>query len=251
MATARDLLTWDVKDVMNIKDAVESVKMQSTAYGSDVQWTVVLNPTGKSYDRRVFIGLDVQMLEGASVVVDWSVFVVPVGGRKVFEKKFTMKSLGSVRSMSPWFEVSNLEKVLVQQDTLHLVVSISYKMACDTLMYRKFMRSLSALIDDSSCDYKLIVEGKVIGVHTKIMRLRLPYFDRLVEAKLLGVSDKQMIVEGHSYATMKKLVEFLYTGIADVDPLSAPDLMKAANVYELQDLATECSSAMKLSLLEN
>merc|ERR1719273_2666362 len=84
---------------------------------------------------------------------------------------------------------------------------------------------------DPLVDVTLHVEGKKIYGHKIILSLASKYFDRMFASNMKESNTKDVYLENIGFATLKLLVEFLYSDSINEDEITL-ELMEAADRFE-------------------
>lgn len=107
-------------------------------------------------------------------------------------------------------------------------------------------RSLVDMIDDESTNFTIqLDDGQTIKVLKAFLAKRWSYFKDLLNSNMMEVEESRMMIEGHTYETIKKMIIFIYSGLLEIDTYNqAVDLFKAAHQYEVIVLCDMCVRLM-------
>jgi len=106
----------------------------------------------------------------------------------------------------------------------------------------------SLLRDGKYADCSIKCEGRQFNVHSFIMAARSPHFARFLEHDTAVQGNKTMLVEDISAEVMEELLVYVYTDKAPHLDVMATDLLKAADMYELEHLKVMCEVSMRQTL---
>ncbi|GIY06236.1 TD and POZ domain-containing protein 2 [Caerostris darwini] len=95
-------------------------------------------------------------------------------------------------------------------------------------------------------DVRLKVGEEVISAHWLILCTRSPYFKQMFESEMKERIENTVVITDISFLTLKKLIEFLYTGTIEFDkPIDINylyDLYYTADKYQVSDLQKVCAN---------
>lgn len=272
----KDTINWTIK---NFKDASRRElhsELFTSRYREDIKWRLHVCATFS--DRHnphdyVRILLSTARGEKNPVRVNCTVWAIGRNDEKMnefrFEKDFN-KSLSDSKWTSwlkfpdsevfTWFRHDQLDDVLVD-GALTIRADISYvevdgrpsgeyfeKLVSETSsavsmlsVYRDKLKQYEQLIGNDDSDFKIRVDDQEIGVHKLILRQSWPYFANMLAANMKECETAELIIENHSYTTIRRMINYIYTGIADFDEIEPVlELFAAANEYEVTQLAQDC-----------
>ncbi|GIY04518.1 hypothetical protein CEXT_598261 [Caerostris extrusa] len=103
-------------------------------------------------------------------------------------------------------------------------------------------------VDPYLSDVRLKVGEEVINAHWLILCTRSPYFKQMFESEMKERLDNIVVITDISFLSLKKLIEFLYTGTIEFDkPIDLNflyDLYYAADKYQVPDLKKVCANTL-------
>jgi len=158
------------------------------------------------------------------------------------------------------------EKNLLHDDTLKIVCEIhvftneiSY---VDSWLYHPMkpvvnhdiehtlLKDLKRMLDTGrSSDVTLVAnDGQEFPAHMSILSSRSPVFAAMFERDTKEKQEKRVIIDDLSSKAVAGLLEFMYTdAVSDITTL-APELLPAANKYDISRMKTLCEEAMASDL---
>lgn len=251
----KDTLTWDIADAKSISSSRSSSPYTSKFFhdikwhiqftlNNDIQWFGVY--LRASFGRRNYTSATVKFM-----VVD-----------RTGQQRFKMTLTNDFANQQGWGYAQFLTHPIIGSylvdGTLRLQVDVIYpKIAVElektTSKYNLLndqMKSLYDKIDNEDSDFTIEVEGKTIGAHKVVLRSGWEYFNTMMNGDFVEKQKSRLIIEGHSYATVRQMLQFTYTKNVDFNRCSVKqiiELFKAAHQYNLPALAQQCIGYLKKS----
>ncbi|CAG9797118.1 unnamed protein product [Chironomus riparius] len=101
----------------------------------------------------------------------------------------------------------------------------------------------------SFSDFQVITsDGKEIYVHRNILSIRSPVFEAMITSAMKEGTEKKVLIDDIDGRTLMELIRFVYSGkVYEIDSI-APELIYAANKYDLQDLKPLCVESLALNI---
>ncbi|XP_020287366.1 RCC1 and BTB domain-containing protein 1-like [Pseudomyrmex gracilis] len=103
----------------------------------------------------------------------------------------------------------------------------------------------NAFDDESTSDLTIEVDKQPIHVHKAILKIRCPYFKNMFQHN--WSENNQSVIEHtqFSYTVFKAFLRYLYTGVVDLPPEKALELLDLANAYCENNLKRRCIRMIK------
>ncbi|GBN42826.1 TD and POZ domain-containing protein 2 [Araneus ventricosus] len=130
------------------------------------------------------------------------------------------------------------------------VITKSNSFQNETRSQKKLLNDLKMIYNNpEDYDFTFQVEDDFIHAHKTILSFRSEYFKRMFKTQMKEEVQNSVLIVDFSYSTMKKLVEFLYTGDftkteEDDDGQDIWNLYVAADKYQVMDLRSLCGSKL-------
>lgn len=102
--------------------------------------------------------------------------------------------------------------------------------------------------DDSLADITFVADEKEIMVHKAILSARSCVFAAMFKDKFQEQIDKKVLIRDMSFAVLLELLRFIYTGEVENLGEIAPDLLPAADKYNLLDLKEICAKSLLINI---
>lgn len=232
----------------------------NSKYFEDVKWRMLVYPDGESEEDEGFVSVFLCNPEEArnQVTVDFDVWVVGPNDDKLELNSFTDADYSDLTHMvgwgfAQWIDREELElQQMLEDDTLTIKVCISYKkvnaVPIQQFLVEEFescrtrLKSLDQLIDNDDSDFTFIIGKLRLRAHKVLLKRDWPHFNELMANDDRARLHCELLVENHSYLTIKKMLSYVYTGLVELDDVdTASELLKAAEHFQLNALARKCT----------
>jgi len=107
----------------------------------------------------------------------------------------------------------------------------------------KFAEELK-LDDESTSDYKLIVEGRTIHTHRSVLRDGCQHFAVMFDSGMVESNSQQLTIEDFTYSQVYSGLQVIYTGSCDVNSENAVELLEISDFYKLEWLKSKCEQVL-------
>jgi len=109
-----------------------------------------------------------------------------------------------------------------------------------------------AFMDERYSDFTIICQGekksKSIKAHKVILSTRSPVFAAMLNLPTEEAKNNQVVFEDVDYDVMREMLHYMYSGSAPNLQMMAPDLMAAADRFQLQGLKEMADQVLRSSL---
>ncbi|XP_016139188.1 actin-binding protein IPP [Sinocyclocheilus grahami] len=95
------------------------------------------------------------------------------------------------------------------------------------------------------CDVRLLVGGRVFGVHKLVLAASGPYFAALFSGAMSEAHEEEVRIVGVEADVFEILLEFIYTGSIDVTVDTVQELMVAADMLQLSEVVDICGEFLR------
>ncbi|XP_055059059.2 actin-binding protein IPP isoform X1 [Misgurnus anguillicaudatus] len=95
------------------------------------------------------------------------------------------------------------------------------------------------------CDVKLLVGGRVFGVHKLVLAASGPYFTALFSGAMSEAHEEEVRIVGVEADVFEMLLEFIYTGCIHVTVDNVQEVMVAADMLQLSDVVDVCGDFLR------
>ncbi|XP_016307156.1 actin-binding protein IPP [Sinocyclocheilus anshuiensis] len=95
------------------------------------------------------------------------------------------------------------------------------------------------------CDVRLLVGGRVFGVHKLVLAASGPYFAALFSGAMSEAHEEEVRIVGVEADVFEILLEFIYTGSIDVTVDTVQELMVAADMLHLSEVVDICGEFLR------
>uniref|UniRef100_A0A8C2EW44 Intracisternal A particle-promoted polypeptide n=1 Tax=Cyprinus carpio TaxID=7962 RepID=A0A8C2EW44_CYPCA len=95
------------------------------------------------------------------------------------------------------------------------------------------------------CDVRLLVGGRVFGVHKLVLAASGPYFAALFSGAMSEAHEEEVRIVGVEADVFEILLEFIYTGFIDVTVDTVQELMVAADMLQLSEVVDICGEFLR------
>ena len=114
-------------------------------------------------------------------------------------------------------------------------------------------KDLKRMLDtEQGSDVMLVAsDGKEFPAHTLILSSRSPVFSAMFEHDMKEKQEKRVTIEDLDSKAVKSLLDFMYTDSVPILAQLAPQLLFAANKYQIPTLKTVCEESMTANLTIN
>jgi len=99
------------------------------------------------------------------------------------------------------------------------------------------------LQDESTSDYRLIVEGKTIFTHKQVLRNCI-HFAAMLDSGMRESSSSDLAIEEFSYDQVMAALHVIYTGQCEVTSENAVELLEIADFYKLEWMKCKCEHVL-------
>jgi kelch-like protein 24/35 len=86
--------------------------------------------------------------------------------------------------------------------------------------------------DESTSDFRLIVEGKIIFTHRQVLR-NCVHFAAMLDSGMRESSTSELAIEDFSWDQVNAALQVIYTGQCEVTSENAVELLEIADFYKL------------------
>jgi len=97
-------------------------------------------------------------------------------------------------------------------------------------------------------DITFKVENQEIPAHRALLSIRCPHFMQVFPAGIKDPANKVIEIADIKADIFKGLLEYLYCGEVPEDEKTVAELLKASEIYQLQDLQNKCEDYLVLNL---
>ncbi|XP_048845794.1 actin-binding protein IPP isoform X3 [Brienomyrus brachyistius] len=95
------------------------------------------------------------------------------------------------------------------------------------------------------CDVQLQVGGRLFSVHRLVLAASSPYFAALFAGGMSEVDKKEVRILGVEADVFEILLDFIYTGMIDLNVDSVQELIVAADMLQLSEVVSICCEFLK------
>ncbi|XP_051553988.1 actin-binding protein IPP-like isoform X3 [Myxocyprinus asiaticus] len=95
------------------------------------------------------------------------------------------------------------------------------------------------------CDVRLLVGGRVFGVHRLVLAAGGPYFSALFSGAMSEAYEEEVRITGVEADVFEMLLEFIYTGSIGVTVDTVQELMVAADMLQLNEVVEICGEFLR------
>uniref|UniRef100_A0A1B0FHJ1 Kelch-like protein diablo n=1 Tax=Glossina morsitans morsitans TaxID=37546 RepID=A0A1B0FHJ1_GLOMM len=95
------------------------------------------------------------------------------------------------------------------------------------------------------CDFSLYVQGEIIYVHKVALALASDYFASMFETDMKEGREGVIKVEDVDIATIKTLIEYMYSGIITLTEENVENLLSIADLYQILWVKEQCAQFLK------
>ncbi|XP_051555492.1 actin-binding protein IPP [Myxocyprinus asiaticus] len=95
------------------------------------------------------------------------------------------------------------------------------------------------------CDVRLLVGGRVFGVHRLVLAASGPYFSALFSGAMSEAHEEEVRITGVEADVFEMILEFIYTGCIDVTVDTVQELMVAADMLQLSEVVEICGEFLR------
>ncbi|KAG1933669.1 actin-binding protein IPP [Pimephales promelas] len=95
------------------------------------------------------------------------------------------------------------------------------------------------------CDVRLVVGGRVFGVHKLVLAASGPYFTALFSGGMSEAREEEVRIAGVEADVFEILLGFIYTGSIDVTVDTVQELMVAADMLQLSEVVDICGEFLR------
>ncbi|KAG2461479.1 IPP protein, partial [Polypterus senegalus] len=103
-------------------------------------------------------------------------------------------------------------------------------------------------IQQDFCDVQLQVGGQLFQVHRLVLAASSPYFSALFAGGMREVDKDVVQILGVEAHVFELLLDFIYTGIINVNVDNVQELMIAADMLQLSEVVTMCCEFLKVQM---
>lgn len=257
-----DTITWTLDHFNDVKQRFVVSDEFTSKYRDEIKWRLKLYPDGKRNQDRGQVSLFVLNPACGSnpVVAQCTVSVVSSWNfsykvNELEEKNFAELKRGGGWGLFQWFAREEVAAMLVDGSLIiRVLVKYTKIYGLDMVQFAAVLfnqaavmqgrlKKLADLIDNEDSDFTIEVDDQTIGVHRALLRHSWPYFDKMIRSNMSEKANSSLTIVGHSYATIKQMLMYLYTGFVDFDKIDLEaifELFTAAHQYELFELASKC-----------
>uniref|UniRef100_A0A3B3RMP5 Intracisternal A particle-promoted polypeptide n=1 Tax=Paramormyrops kingsleyae TaxID=1676925 RepID=A0A3B3RMP5_9TELE len=98
------------------------------------------------------------------------------------------------------------------------------------------------------CDVQLQVGGRLFSVHRLVLAASSPYFAALFAGGMSEVDKKEVRILGVEADVFEILLDFIYTGMIDLNVDSVQELIVAADMLQLSEVVSICCEFLKAQM---
>uniref|UniRef100_A0A7M4FM30 Intracisternal A particle-promoted polypeptide n=1 Tax=Crocodylus porosus TaxID=8502 RepID=A0A7M4FM30_CROPO len=95
------------------------------------------------------------------------------------------------------------------------------------------------------CDVQLLVGDKAFGVHRLVLAAGSPYFAALFTGGMKEASKEVVQIRGVEASAFQLLLDFIYTGIVNINENNVQELIIAADMLQLTEVVDLCCEFLK------
>ncbi|XP_019356931.1 PREDICTED: actin-binding protein IPP [Gavialis gangeticus] len=95
------------------------------------------------------------------------------------------------------------------------------------------------------CDVQLLVGNKAFGVHRLVLAAGSPYFAALFTGGMKEASKEVVQIRGIEAGAFQLLLDFIYTGIVNINENNVQELIIAADMLQLTEVVDLCCEFLK------
>ena len=89
-------------------------------------------------------------------------------------------------------------------------------------------------------DVEVQVDGKTFYCHKLILAIKSPYFEEKFYSAETEADDKPIVLDDIGAETFGKVIQFIYTGATELSDENVNDILKVADLLQLQELKKFC-----------
>jgi len=261
---------------------IESDKFSVSAHGMDLEWQLCLYPAGKDGEDEEHVSILLELVSRSltatfSGKIEFS--VVSDTGEKVFRKKKSIKE-SDTQIGRPMFGLlaakfipHNLLKMdsqsnqITPSDKLTVLCEItidgkdvqqSGKQQSDSkpstkVCLEKLSLDLSKLLEDQQfSDITIVCQdgGNEIKIpaHKTILGSRSPVFNAMFNTNMTETQTREVNIIDLNISTVKDMLRYMYIGTIDDLNTRSPNLLEAADKYQLSELKEMCEDTLCANL---
>ena len=109
--------------------------------------------------------------------------------------------------------------------------------ALQTLGQLNNMRLTGILVDVDLCG----ADGGRISAHRAVLAASSPYFHAMFGGRLRESTEREVVITDVDLETLRTLIEYIYTGVVDVDETNVESVLVAASFLQLEQVAAKCA----------
>lgn len=165
-----------------------------------------------------------------------------------------IKSNWNIRRSSTIAVICNDIKASVQISSRCKVDSLPNALPADITPYIQKVQSdyRNIFSQSDGGDISIVVDGKTLRVHKNILSNRCPVFQAMFSHEWQEQISEGVTIKDFDYKTILAMMEFIYYGGVDNDngeeTFDPVELLKAAHMYQLDDLKRKCEQRICQSL---
>jgi len=262
---------------------IESDKFSVTAHGMDLEWQLCLYPSGKDGEDEEHVSILLELVSRSltatfSGKIEFS--VVSETGEKVFRKKKSIKE-SDTQIGRPMFGLlaakfipHNLIKLenqcnqIIPEDRLTVLCEITIDgkdIQQSGIQTPPIKPPLKMCLDKLSCDFsKLLDDGQFsditivceneekevvqIPAHKAVLGARSPVFNAMFAHNMAEAQTKEVNIIDLNLPTVRDMLRYMYVGKIEDLNMKSPNLLEAADKYQLSELKETCEEMLSENL---
>lgn len=141
-----------------------------------------------------------------------------------------------------FYDVKNSQRMLASLNQMRL----SDGSMCDVVLRvsKDFVESKA----DSETDTETETESETFPCHRCVLASLSDYFRAMFSSELAESRQTEIRLNGIDAATMRSIIDFVYTSRLNINPNNVQTLLAAANLYDFKAIKTACANFMKWRL---
>ena len=276
-SSAKSCITWTIENFKNRKEKFGEDIDSSDIYVTDsnnqvTKWCFVVNPRGcrdaDGVEYKDFVSVALNCLNVSPVTVSWEGWVLDEAHNKHNQMSLpaaAIKFFNLIYGFPAFIKRSNLTDSLLPNGNLTLVLEITVygegktvsgskvSETSNTLQQRqeKLRDDFGKFLDTKEfSDIKIHCDEKVFPCHHFVLAARSPVFKAMLQAEMKEKQAKKIVIEDCNPRTVAQMLKFMYTGDISLDDREdlTTDLLRAADMYELDGLKVMCEEKLVSNL---
>jgi len=284
-SSAKCSITWTIENFKNRKEefgkGIQSSNISVTDSDNQVtEWCFVVYPRGRrdadGVECKDSVSVTLYSLNESPVTASWDGWILDEANQKRMERSSPALSLPHPQfgytglTAFRFFKASELTDSLLPNGNLTLVLDVTVHGEGKTVSgskvshnnnnnnnntlhqrHEKLSNDLCQLLADKEfSDIEIHCDEKVFPSHQSILAARSPVFKAMIQNEMMEKQNKKIFIKDVKPRTVAEMLNFMYTGDISVDEMEeiSCDLLRVADMYELDDLKEMCEEKLVCNL---